>query len=147
MCERQAVRYQIVNIIPNIQLLMQTPRYLLAVDFFGAIATSLATTFLLASGRMPTGLPTWLLYSLAMVALGFACFDAAAISQFFDARIALATIAYLNLSYCVAVLVVLCVCRREATQLCLFYFCVELAIVIPLAYWELTISKKPFAGL
>ena len=75
MCERQAVRYQIVNIIPNIQLLMQTPRYLLAVDFFGSIATSLATTFLLASGRMPTGLPTWLLYSLAMVALGFACFE------------------------------------------------------------------------
>jgi len=136
----------IENIIRNIQILLQTPLYVLAIDLFGAIATSLATTFLLASGRMPTGLPTWLLYSSALVALGFACFDVAAIFQFLDARIALATIASLNLSYCLAVLVVVSVYRQDITQFCLFYFCIELAIVIPLAWWELAILKKPFAS-
>ena len=123
---------------------MQRPRHVLAVDLFGALVTSLATTFLLASGRMPTGLPTYLLYSLALVALGFFCFDVAAIFRFFDATVALATIAYLNLSYCVAVLMVLYVYRRDTTELCLLYFCVEFSIVIPLACWELTISEQPF---
>ena len=131
-----------MNIIRKLQAFFQKSRHVLVVDFFGAMVTSLATVLLLASGLLLTGLPTWLLYAMALVALGFMCIDVAAIFQFFDATIALATMAYLNMSYCIAVLVLLFVYRSETTELGLVYFCVEIGVVIPLAWWEWTISER-----
>ena len=121
---------------------MQKPRQVLILDLMGAIVTSLATIFLLASERLPTGLPTWLLYLMALVAIGFVCFDAAAFALFYNLAIALATIAYLNLSYCVTVVFILCVYRRDVTELGFFCFCIEIAIVLPLAAWEWKISRR-----
>jgi len=134
------------NIVRALQAFIQKPRSVLLLDLFGAIATSLATSFLLASERLPTGLPTWLLYSMALVAAGFACFDAAAITLSFDVSIALARIAVLNLSYCIAVLIALWVYRQDVTELGFVYFCIEICIVLPLAAWEWTISRRLIAS-
>ena len=139
------------NIVRTLHEFVQKPRRLLLLDFMGAIATSLATmfllaSFLLASERLPTGLPTWLLYLMALVAAGLACFDIAAITLSLDVAIALGIIAVLNLSYCIAVLIVLWVYRRDVTELGFVYFCIEIAIVLPLAAWEWTISRRLIAS-
>jgi len=132
--------------IRKLKAIFLTPRHILVVDLSGAIATTLATVFLLASERLQTGLPSWLLYSMALVAFGFVCVDVAAIFQFLDAPVALATIAYLNVSYCLAVLLVLCVYRMHITKPCLVYFCFEIGIVIPLAWWEWSISRERYSS-
>ena len=131
--------------IHKLKAIFLKPRHILVVDLFGAIVTTLVTVFLLASERLQTGLPTWLLYSMALVAFGFVCFDVAAIFQFLDAPVALATIAYLNVSYCLAVLLVLCVYRMDITKPCLVYFCFEIGIVTPLAWWEWSISRRRYS--
>lgn len=131
-----------VNIIPYLRASIKEPIVLLVVDLFGAMATSFTMLFLLASERLLTGLPSWLLYSMGLIALGFACIDAAAILRFFEASIALAAIAFLNLGYCVMMLIALFVYRASVTELCWVYCCVEIAIVIPLACWELKIAKQ-----
>jgi len=83
---------------------------------------------------------------MALVAAGFVCFDTIAIALSLNVAIALGIIVVLNLSYCIAVLIVLWVYRRDVTELGFVYFCIEIAIVLPLAAWEWTISRRLIAS-
>ncbi len=118
------------------------PRHLLILDFVGAIATFLVTMFVLASEWLPTGLPSWLLRSMALVAASFACLDF--VMYFFKDKVhlALATIAILNVAYCIASICICFLHYSSVTLLGWIYFAIEVPVVLGIAYWEWSVSKQ-----
>jgi hypothetical protein len=135
-----------LNIIQKFVYFLLSPQKLLLVDAVGAAVTAFATYFLLAAERLETGIPTWLLQLLAIVALSFVSFDVVALNRRIDPAVSLRVIAGLNLSYCMIVLASLYVCRRVVTELGWAYFCVEIIIVISLATLELKLAAQAVAS-
>jgi len=122
--------------------LLLNPRKLLLVDAFGAALTAFATVYLLAEERIRTGMPVGLLYTMAIVAACFVCFDLVAFRRRYDPAIPLHFIACANLSYCILVAASLYVYRASVTSLGLAYFCIEIPIVISLAVLEWNIASR-----
>jgi hypothetical protein len=142
----EAVEHSMVDLrspIPDgrVQKLVREPWNILLLDLFGALVTSLATALLLASERVPTGVPSWILYAMAAIALGFACFDAVGLFLVSDPRIPLAVIAILNLIYCVASILICCVHASELTLIGTIYFSFEVVVVAALACWEWNVFR------
>ena len=117
-----------------------SPRHLLLVDGVGALMTSASTGLLLATEVLASGIPSWVLWILASVAFGYACFDAVGVFYVSDPRPFLSGIAILNLVYCFITLVICCVFSRQLTWLGMIYFSLEAIVVIPLALWERRIA-------
>lgn len=130
------------NITKHYQAILENPRRVLIIDLVGASVTSLLTILLLASGLVPTGLPVWLLYSMALTAGGFACFDIAAYFIVPNTKIALAAIAMLNLAYCIGVIVICAVFFQSITLLALLYFAIEIPIILAVASWEFSTARN-----
>jgi hypothetical protein len=118
------------------------PKKILIIDLIGALATASATGLLLATEWFATGVPSWLLCVLAIVAAGYACFDFIGLIRVTNLRIPLAFIAILNLLYCFSTIAICWIYSNELTTFGLLYFLVEVAIVVPLACWELTIASR-----
>lgn len=116
-------------------------RKLLLLDFFGALATSLGTGLLLATEVIATGLPTVVLIVMSLVACGFAIFDIVAYRFVRRTAISLAVVALLNLSYCVAVVILCTMYAQQVTKLGLLYFAIEVPVVLLIVCWELAIAR------
>ena len=120
-----------------------TPSHkLLVVDAIGAAATALGTFFLLAMEVIKTGLPTGLLYAMCLLAVCLAAFDLVAIKRRFNPATSLRSIACLNLSYCVLVVVSLVLYRQTVTPLGIAYFCIEVAIVVAVSVFEFVVASR-----
>ena len=121
---------------------VEEPKRLLLIDIFGALATSLATAFLLAAEIIPTGLPVNFLYVMAIVAGGFFATGLGAFWFLSDHRHALRWLAVLNVMYCLAILVCCAVYSKNLTMLGLWYFSFESVIVVTLAFLEFQASRS-----
>jgi hypothetical protein len=115
---------------------------LLLFDGFGACLTFLMNWFLLASGLLQTGLPVFLLESMAVAALCFAVFDFSALVVSWNPTRSLRVIAFLNVSYCLFVLVAIFFHRSSVSLLGFSYFFVELIVVALLARWEWSVATR-----
>lgn len=120
---------------------LREPKTLLLFDAFGAAVTASCTWFLLANGRIVTGLPSSLLQGMAIAAACFALFDLAAVFRRLSPALALRIIAVLNASYGLSTLVVLGLYHTTFTSLALAYFAIEISILLPLAFWEWRIAS------
>ena len=116
-------------------------RKLLLLDFFGALATSLGTGLLLASEVITTGLPSTILVVMSLIACGFAIFDIVAYLFVQRTARALAVVALLNLSYCVAVVIFCTMYAQQVTKLGLLYFAIEVPVVLLIVCWEITVAR------
>jgi hypothetical protein len=125
-----------------LKILLQNPRALLLFDAFGAVLTSIATAHLLAGQRIVTGIPSGILYGLAITAACFACFDLIALSLRLSPAFALRLIASANVAYCVLVLASQYYYRSSATNLGVAYFCMEISIVLSLAVWQWVVALR-----
>jgi hypothetical protein len=117
------------------------PRILLLLDFSSAVVTSLLAALLLATAILPTGLPTWILYSMSLSAAGFALFDVVSVLRVSDRVRPLFAIGWLNLLYCAGTIVICVMFRSSVTYLGWMYFMLEGVLVIALACWELKIAR------
>ena len=116
-------------------------RKLLLLDFLGALATSLGTGLLLATEVIATGLPSTILIAMSLIACGFAIFDIVAYRFVRRTVIALAVVAMLNLSYCVAVVILCTMYAQQVTKLGLLYFAIEVPVVLLIVCWDLAIAR------
>lgn len=116
-------------------------RKLLLLDFLGALATSLGTGLLLATEVIATGIPSTILVAMSLIACGFAIFDIVAYRFVQRTARALAVVAMLNLSYCVAVVIVCTMYAQQVTKLGLLYFAIEVPVVLLMVSWELTVAR------
>ncbi len=121
---------------------MTTLYRLLFFDLLGALGTTLLTWFVLASEVLPTGLPPKLLYSMAITAGGFACFDFIALLCKLQPTIALKVIAFLNFAYGVGSLLICVIYLQSITLWGLLYFGGEIPILIVLAWIEWTLASR-----
>jgi hypothetical protein len=115
---------------------------MLLVDACGAVATAMATYFLLASERLRTGLPPAVLTGMAVAALAFAIFDIVCLLLKRNATDALRVIACCNLLYCGIAGVLLILFWKDVTALGLVYFAVEIAIVVSISIWEWRLAGR-----
>jgi len=116
---------------------------LFLVDSFGALLSAVLLAGVLAQFEQFIGLPSWILYLLAAIAMIFAAF-----SLFCFLRVDsnwqsyLHTIAILNISYSGLTIVFLISNWITLTVYGLLYFSIELSLVLLLAYTELKTAIK-----
>jgi len=102
----------------------------------GAALTSLLTAGVLASGLLPTGLPSSKLYVFAAAAAGLSLFGLAARATRRSPHRTLRQLAVANLAYGAAALVLCFLHRATLTSWGALYFAGEAAILVALARLE-----------
>ena len=101
----------------------------------------MATGLLLATEVIATGLPSTILLIMSLIACSFAIFDIVAYLFVQRTAIALAVVALLNLSYCVAVVILCTMYAQQVTRLGLLYFAIEVPVMLLIVSWELAIAR------
>jgi hypothetical protein len=112
------------------------PRGMLLLDAAGALVTAGLTGFVLAPGWIPTGLPAVVLYVLAGVAAVYFCISTTSYLRHLNARKTLRYLAFLNLAYAAATLILCALYSNQITVWALIYFPLEALVVAVLARWE-----------
>lgn len=114
----------------------------LLLDGVGATLTALSTGLFLATGSIPTGLPSLILWSMAVVASAFACFDFWAALCRSENRWPLSTIGVFNVCYCIVAIGLCLTYGSTLTIQGLIYFSVECCVVIPLGLVEIFVANR-----
>ena len=114
----------------------------LMLDGMGATLTALVTGLLLATETVPTGIPTWILVAMTLVATSFAGFDFLALSYASGRTWPLGAIGVLNIFYCVTATIVCLSHWSDLSMLGMVYFGMETLVMIPLATAEIITATK-----
>ncbi len=78
---------------------------------------------------------------MSLIACSFAVFDIVAYLFVPRTAIALTVVALLNLSYCVAVVILCTMYAQQMTKLGLLYFAIEVPVVLLIVCWELKVAR------
>lgn len=117
-------------------------RRLLLIDSLGAATTSLVMLFLLASQWIQTGLPSTVLYGLAIAGTVLCAVGGYAFVRRQNPIPTLRFLAFANALYCVAAATICLVYRERVTGLGTLYFSVEIAIILALVVVELSVAAR-----
>jgi predicted membrane-bound spermidine synthase len=123
--------------------LSQQPRKIFLIDALGAMLTATLLAFLLAPFEHFFGMPSHILYFLAMIAMIFACYSLAC---FFIVKhnwqLFLKIIAIANLMYCVLSVGLVVQYYQVITLWGIVYFSLEVILVVALVILEWKVTKK-----
>lgn len=118
-------------------------RKLFLIDGVGAVVTATLLALLLAPFEPLFGIPSGVVYVLAVVAVGLAVYSLTCfLIRPSNWPTFLQIIAVANLSYCVLTLILLFVYRFEVTALGVAYFVGEIVIVAGMTIYELITVRQ-----
>ena len=119
------------------------PRNCFLIDGVGALVTASSLGLLLAPFESLFGMPSRIVYVLAIIAAAFAMYSLVCyLIQPSNWPVFLRVIAVANLSYSVLTILLLFVYRLEVTALGIAYFIGEIIVVSALAIYELITARR-----
>ena len=127
---------------PLIKKIMNNPKLIFLIDGGGAVLSAFSLGVVLVMVQELIGLPHQTLYILSFIAVLFAIYSFSCAFLIKKGwRFYLKIIATANLSYAAITLGLLFYHRITLTNLGIIYFVLEMAIIIPLALFELKVAK------
>lgn len=121
---------------------MPTARTFLLLDGLGALVSAFSLAVLLVQWQAWIGMPTHMLYFLAIFPCLFALYDFYHYFNNKNSHLHLRNIAYANMSYCILSLGVALYGFKELTSWGWLYILMEVGVVLGLARMELKTVKK-----
>lgn len=119
------------------------PKSIFLLDGLGALVSAIMLGLVLPMLQHLIGMPTNILYYLAMAAVAFAIYSfSCSIIVPKKWRTFLKIIAYVNLTYCIVSILLVFNFYSQLTKLGIAYFTIEKIIVIYIAMLELKIAKS-----
>jgi hypothetical protein len=130
-----------INLHPVLDKIISNPKLIFLIDGFGAILSMFLLGFVLIKLERVIGMPAQTLYILAGIAGIFSIYSfVCAFRITKNWRTLLKIIAFGNLSYCLLTFSLLFYHQSQLTIFGIFYFLLEILVIVGLALFELKIA-------